>query len=106
LTALFASRFVPVPCVPADYSTIIGGSHPAVPQGLITYSNRYISARRWKVKSKPFTTYLSTSMGPSGPAMLTSFSDLTSLSERQKSAILMITEKSNSRDMYFREVKK
>jgi len=46
LTMLFASRNLPVPSVPADFSTITDGSLPTITEDLRQFCKREISVRK------------------------------------------------------------
>jgi len=103
LTLLFVLRNAPVPCASPDYSTITDGKPPVLPEELLTFSEKMVRRRKWNIQPKPFNTYLSTSMGPNGPAMLAAYEDLLSLSSQQLKSLEALTLPTDARRKYLRD---
>jgi len=103
LTLLFVLRNAPVPCPPPDYTSITDGAHPELPDGLLKFAESMVRRCRWKITPKSFSTYLSTSMGPNGPAMLASYEDLNCLTARQRESIGVLTLPNPVRGKYIRD---
>jgi hypothetical protein len=103
LTALMVTRFLPLRGVPADYSTISDGHDVPLTGGIMKFTKSFIKRKRLNVPKGTFTTYLSTSMGPNGPAMVSSYEDLNCMSSQLKSSLKILTHDSISRSSYLRD---
>jgi hypothetical protein len=101
LTALMITRNIALHGTPPDYSTITNGRVPELTVQLKKFVTREIRRKNWKVSLRPFSSFLSTSMGPNGPAMLSCYDDLNLLSQEMKESLLQLTQDSAERQSYF-----